>query len=77
MQDVVGVGGGRRSGVGNGKVVCGQCEGWILFIDHNLSRIYVLLLNIPVSVWRWMDGSCNDVTNPIATAPRYLYSERP
>ena len=60
-----------------GKAICGQWEGWILFIDHNLSRNYVLLLMIPVSVRRRMDGSCNDVTNPMATAPRYLYSETP
>lgn len=59
------------------KAVCEQWEGWILFIDHNLSRDYVRLLITPVSVWIRIDGSCNDVTNPIATAPRYLYSETP
>ena len=65
------------SELGMEKAVCEQWEGWILFIDHNLSRNYVVLLIIPVSVCIRMDGSCNDVTNPIATAPRYLYSETP
>ena len=48
MQDGVGVwsGVGWELGIGTGKAVWGQWEGWILFIDHILSHAFIYYFNI-------------------------------